>query len=138
VTCQIKTIWIYIILLLFLSDFLTVSPVYSKVFFLEADYYQDKTQERKIILGKGEIINSENIISRVALSEPSVADLQILSGKQIFIRAKQLGITTLLIWEKEKVLGNSYTNSALVSFFSISFGGFQNHNLECLQLFRIS
>ena len=113
VTCQIKTIWIYIILLLFLSDFLTVSPVYSKVFFLEADYYQDKTQERKIILGKGEIINSENIISRVALSEPSVADLQILSGKQIFIRAKQLGITTLLIWEKEKIAPTRFDISVL-------------------------
>lgn len=77
-------------------------PVCSKVFFLEADFYQDKTQERKVILGKGEIIHSDNPIVRVAVSDPQVVDLQILNEKQIFLRAKQLGISTFLAWEKDK------------------------------------
>ena len=76
-------------------------PVDSKVFFLEADFYQDKTQERKIVLGKGEIISSDKVVSRVAVSDPEIADLQILNEKQIFARAKKLGICTLLVWEKE-------------------------------------
>ena len=77
-------------------------PVNSKVFFLEADFYQDKTQERRITLGKGEIVSSDKPIIRVAISDPTIADLQVLTEKQVFIRAKQLGICTFLAWEKDK------------------------------------
>ncbi len=77
-------------------------PVSSKVYFLEADFYQDKTQDRKIILGKGEVILSDKPISRVAVSDPSVVDIQILNEKQLFSRAKQLGTCTVLVWEKDK------------------------------------
>ena len=95
---------------LFFSFFLALNclvstlPIYSKVFFLEADLYQDKTQIKKIVLGRGEIISSDNVISRAALSDPSIADLKVLDGKQIFITAKQLGTSTVLIWEKDKTI----------------------------------
>ena len=52
-------------------------PVNSKVYFLEADFYQDKTQDKKIILGKGEIILSDKPISRIAISDPAIVDVQI-------------------------------------------------------------
>ncbi|MBI3591635.1 MAG: pilus assembly protein N-terminal domain-containing protein [Candidatus Melainabacteria bacterium] len=87
---------------IFLSSISIFLPAISKVYFLEADFYQGKTQERKIILGKGEIISSDKSVTRVAVSDPNIADLQVLSEKQIFVRAKQLGICTLLVWEKEK------------------------------------
>ena len=77
-------------------------PASAKVFFLEADYYQNKTQHRKIAIGKGEIISSDGIITRVAVSEPSIIDLQVLNEKQIFVRAKKLGNSTFLAWEKDK------------------------------------
>ena len=89
-------------LFLFFFIFCTALSVDSKIFFLEADYYQDKTQEKKIILGKGEIISSDKTISRAAVSDPSIADLQVLNEKQIFVRAKQLGASTIIIWEKGK------------------------------------
>lgn len=75
-------------------------PSYSKVFFLEADYYQDKTQVKGLVVGKGEIISSDKPIVRVAISDPSIIDIQILNEKQVFVRASQLGISTLLVWEK--------------------------------------
>ena len=89
-------------LILIISFFISSLPANAKVFFLEAQYYQDKTQERKIILGKGEIISSDMSIARVAVSDPSIADLQILNEKQFFVRAKQLGSCTFLIWESGK------------------------------------
>ncbi|OGI19784.1 MAG: hypothetical protein A3B68_08210 [Candidatus Melainabacteria bacterium RIFCSPHIGHO2_02_FULL_34_12] len=88
--------------------FISFIPANSKVFFLEADYYQDKTQTRKIIIGKGEIISSDKEISRVAVSDPSIADLQVLNEKQIFARGKQLGISTFLIWEKGKTVPSRF------------------------------
>lgn len=77
-------------------------PVQSKVIFQEAAFYQDKGVQKKLTLGKGEIISSDKDISRVALSDPSIVDLQLLSERQVFLRAKQLGSCTLLIWEKGK------------------------------------
>lgn len=89
--------------LLILSCFLLTLQANSKIFFLEADYYQDKKQERKITLGKGEIISSDKEVARVAVSDPSIADLQMLNQKQIFVRAKKLGICTFLVWEKSAI-----------------------------------
>ena len=95
---------------LLISFLLTVSvfnysiPVNSKIFFLEADYYQDKTQVRKIILGRGEIISTDKAIGRAAVSDPTICDLQALNEKQIFVRAKQLGTSTILIWEKDATI----------------------------------
>ena len=79
-----------------------IHSVDSKVFFLEADYYQDKAQERKIILGKGEIISSDKAVSRVVVSDPTISDIQVLNEKQIFVRAKKLGVCTILVWENAK------------------------------------
>lgn len=86
---------------LILITIFSILPVSSKIYFLEADYYLDKTRQKKIILGKGEVISSDKEIARVAISDPEIADAQILSEKQLFVRAKKIGISTLLVWEKE-------------------------------------
>ncbi len=83
--------------------FLSSLPVNSKVIFQEANFYQDKGIIKKLTLGKGEIISSDSSIARVALSDPAIVDLQLLSEKQVFLRAKSLGGCTLLIWEKNKL-----------------------------------
>ncbi len=90
----------YLLVILLILNLLL--PVNSKVYFLEADFYQDKTQNRKIILGKGEIILSDKPVSRIAISDPTIVDVQILNEKEMFARAKQLGSATVLIWEKGK------------------------------------
>ena len=86
--------------LLFLLCFAFLLPASSKIYFLEADYYQDKVKEKKITIGKGEIVSSDKSIERIAVSGPNIADVQVLNDKQIFVRAKNLGITTFLAWEK--------------------------------------
>ena len=88
----------YLLMVLLILNLLL--PADSKVYFLEADLYQDKTQDRKIILGKGEIILSDKPVSRIAISDPSIVDVQILNEKEMFARAKQLGSSTVLVWEK--------------------------------------
>ncbi|MBI1857719.1 MAG: pilus assembly protein N-terminal domain-containing protein, partial [Candidatus Melainabacteria bacterium] len=106
-----------ILSLLFSTSFVNVN---SKIFFLEADYYQDKTQEKKITVGKGEIISSDNAFKRVAISGPNIADIQVLNEKQIFLRAKNLGITTFLAWEKDVELPTRYDILVLPDIKSLS------------------
>lgn len=89
------------VIILFLLCICVVQiPSYSKVFFLEAEYYQDSTKQKGLVVGKGEIISSEKPIERVVISDPNVIDIQVLNEKQVFVRATELGITTLLVWEK--------------------------------------
>ncbi|MBI3308553.1 MAG: pilus assembly protein N-terminal domain-containing protein [Candidatus Melainabacteria bacterium] len=102
---------------MFSTSFVNVN---SKIFFLEADYYQDKTQEKKITVGKGEIISSDNAFKRVAISGPNIADIQVLNEKQIFLRAKNLGITTFLAWEKDVELPTRYDILVLPDIKSLS------------------
>lgn len=90
----------FAVIVFILCSLIFNQPVNSTVFFLEADYYQDSAKERKITIGKGEIISSDNPVERVAVSDPNIADLQVLNEKQIFMRARNLGITTFLAWEK--------------------------------------
>ena len=90
----------YLLMVLLVLNLLL--PANSKIYFLEADFYQDKTQDKKIILGKGEIILSDKPVSRIAISDPNIVDVQILNEKEMFARAKQLGSATVLIWEKGK------------------------------------
>lgn len=96
-------IFISKVLFTLIFTFFSICPfALSKIFFLEADYYQDKVQDRILTIGKGEIISSEKDIERIAVSDPNIADLQVFTQKQLFARAKQLGKCTFLIWEKEK------------------------------------
>lgn len=76
-------------------------PVSAKVFFLEADFYQEKkNKEQRIIVGRGEILSSGESLERIAVTDPSIADLQLLNDKQVFVRGRRLGRTTILVWEK--------------------------------------
>ena len=75
-------------------------PVYSKVNFREADYYQKTEVNKSIVVGRGEILSSESPVSRIALTDPATADIQLLNDREIFVRAKNLGRTTLLVWER--------------------------------------
>lgn len=89
-------------LFIILTLSLTSVPAIPKVYFLEANYYQDSSKEKSLTIGKGEIISSDKPILKVAVSDPSIIDLQVLNEKQMFVRAKQLGSTTFLVWEKAK------------------------------------
>lgn len=89
-------------LIIILSIFIFIQEANSKVFFLEAEYYQDKAQGKIITLGKGEIISSDAEIVRVAVSDPNIADIQVLNEKQLLARGKKLGNSTFIIWEKSK------------------------------------
>lgn len=91
-----RSLYLFLILIFFINSL----PANAKIYFLEADFYQGNTQEKHIVVGRGEILTSEKNIGRLAITDPSVADLQLLSEKQVFVRGKQLGMTTLLVWEK--------------------------------------
>ncbi|MFB3826694.1 MAG: type II and III secretion system protein family protein [Bryobacteraceae bacterium] len=52
-----------------------------------------------LITGRGELLQFERDIQRVAVSEPKIADAVVLSPREVMVNAKAAGNTTLVIWE---------------------------------------
>lgn len=52
-----------------------------------------------LTLGKGELLQFNTDVSRVAVAEPKVADAIVVSPREVMITAKGLGKTTVVIWE---------------------------------------
>lgn len=53
-----------------------------------------------ISLGKSNLVNLDSAISRVAVGNPAVADVQILNLRQVYILGKGIGSTNVMLWDK--------------------------------------
>jgi pilus assembly protein CpaC len=49
--------------------------------------------------GRGELLQFQRDVQKVALAEPKIADAVVLSPREVMVNAKTPGHTTLLIWE---------------------------------------
>jgi pilus assembly protein CpaC len=56
-------------------------------------------REVSILLGRGELVQFSGDIKTVAASEPKIADVQVVSPREVMINAKGLGKATVIIWE---------------------------------------
>ncbi len=57
----------------------------------------------RLVAGKSTILNVDKRVSRVSLSSEEAASIIILSPKQIYITAKELGTSTLTLWSGKSV-----------------------------------
>src|SRR5256885_5545408 len=56
-------------------------------------------REISIITGRGELLQFERDIERVAISEPKIADAIVVSPREIMVNAKTPGKASLIVWE---------------------------------------
>ncbi|MDY7000941.1 MAG: type II and III secretion system protein family protein [Thermodesulfobacteriota bacterium] len=54
----------------------------------------------ELVLGKSIIVNSETDIHRVSVAEPGIADILLLSPKQVCLTGKAPGVTNLTLWDQ--------------------------------------
>jgi pilus assembly protein CpaC len=52
-----------------------------------------------LVEGRGELLQFQRDVQKVALAEPKIADAVVLSPREVMVNAKLPGHTTLLIWE---------------------------------------
>jgi pilus assembly protein CpaC len=52
-----------------------------------------------LTLGRGHLLQFGNDVTRVAISEPKIADAVVVSPREVMVNAKGAGKTTLVIWE---------------------------------------
>ncbi len=52
-----------------------------------------------LVVGKGQLLQFNNDVSRVVLAEPKIADAVVVGPREVMVNAKSTGKTTLVIWE---------------------------------------
>lgn len=52
-----------------------------------------------LMLGRGHLLQFHNDVTRVAISEPRIADAVVVSPREVMVNAKGVGKTTVMIWE---------------------------------------
>ncbi|MDX1980539.1 MAG: pilus assembly protein N-terminal domain-containing protein [Bryobacteraceae bacterium] len=56
-------------------------------------------REMSLLLGRGELLQFDNDLSKVVIAEPKVADAVVVSPREVMVNAKGLGKTTLIVWQ---------------------------------------
>ncbi|MBI1896006.1 MAG: pilus assembly protein N-terminal domain-containing protein [Acidobacteria bacterium] len=56
-------------------------------------------RELTLTAGKGELLQFDNDIQRVVVSEPKIADAVVVSPREVMVNGKGAGKTTLVVWE---------------------------------------
>ena len=68
----------------------------------------DKTQRISLVVGRSAVLASPVPVSRVALASPEVADIRLLSPRQIYLGGKAPGATNLTLWNKSGKVSQIY------------------------------
>jgi len=56
-------------------------------------------REISIVTGRGELLQFERDIERVAISEPKIADAIVVSPREIMVNGKSAGKASLIVWD---------------------------------------
>lgn len=52
-----------------------------------------------VTVGKSKVIHTDKPIKRISVAEPEIADIQVISPKQLLVNGKKPGVTSLVVWE---------------------------------------
>ncbi|HEY9886477.1 MAG TPA: pilus assembly protein N-terminal domain-containing protein [Vampirovibrionales bacterium] len=85
--------------LIFAFTFSSIPAAFADTVFLKGTAYKSGIAKKNINVGSSEVIVSSEPIKRVAITDPSVANVKILSDTSAIVMGKRMGRTTLLIWE---------------------------------------
>ncbi len=67
-------------------------------------------REVSLVAGRGELLQFERDIQRVAISEPKIADAIVVSPREVMVNAKGAGRATLIVWEGNSLQGQFNVN----------------------------
>jgi len=60
-------------------------------------------RQLSILIGRGELLQFDREVQRVAVAEPKIADAVVVSPREIMVNAKSVGKTTIVVWETNTV-----------------------------------
>lgn len=86
---------------------------------------QDNNKKLYSMVGKSQILNFDSAIKRVSIADPALADVVVVSPKQLIINGKKAGATSLIFWSK---------NSETPAFYNLIVQQDTDNFLEAVNL----
>jgi pilus assembly protein CpaC len=80
-----------------IADRLVIAVICAALCFAQTT--KPQTQEITLLEGRGDLLTFQRDVTKVAISEPKVADAVVISPREVMINAKGLGRATLMVWE---------------------------------------
>lgn len=65
---------------------------------ISVNQYKDNNEKLYSIVGKTQLIKFDEPVKRISITDPSLADLVLLSPKELLLNGKKAGRTSLLFW----------------------------------------
>ncbi len=62
----------------------------------------DNNQKLYGVVGKSKMLNFDTPVKRISIADPEIADIVILTSKQLMINGKKAGTTSLIFWGNEE------------------------------------
>ncbi len=62
---------------------------------------RDDNQKLYAVVGKSQILNFDTPVKRISIADPTVADIVILTSRQLLVNGKKAGNTSLIFWGKD-------------------------------------
>jgi len=75
------------------------SCVASATLFAQTSLALEEARNLTLITGRGELLQFEQDVKQVATSEPKIADVIVVSPREVMVNAKEPGKTTVIVWE---------------------------------------
>jgi pilus assembly protein CpaC len=79
------------------ADKLAVAAIFAA--WCGAQTTQPQARELTLLEGRGELLTFQRDVSKVAVSEPKIADVMVISPREVMVNAKSAGRATVLVWE---------------------------------------
>lgn len=76
----------------------TGSASHSNLPPMQISPYKDNNEKLYAVVGKTQLIKFDEPVKRISLTDPSLADLVLLSPKELLLNGKKAGRTSLLFW----------------------------------------
>src|SRR3982751_961715 len=58
-----------------------------------------QSHDLTLLEGRGELLTFQRDVTKVAISEPKIADAVVISPREVMVNAKGVGRATLVVWE---------------------------------------
>ncbi len=83
--------------------------------FLEKVKDQEIKQALRLRVGSSKVIKTPFVITRISIADPDVADIILISDREVYINAQSPGVTNLSVWGKGRFTTTSVVVEADVS-----------------------
>ena len=98
--------WTYyflgIIVILLMSSLVTTPPVYAAPDLLERVQDEDLEQAIRLRVGRSKVLRTPFPIQRVSVADPEIADIVLISNREIYINGNSAGVTNVSLWGKQR------------------------------------